>query len=188
MRERPEMQIERHLRVSERADRGLLDRQCDSVCGTRRAAPARRRRGGAASRRRRTCAARRSRGSGACGSNCRAGRQAAAAARRTPRARRPFAGCARSREDLAPRPQRLEVEPERALVAIIVGMSSGSGCSRPSRASRRASCVFGSAQSRPTIATGIAASSISSTIASAIEPFSLSKPTMNPAVTNMPAA
>jgi len=35
--------------------------------------------------------------------------------------------------------------------------------------------------------TGIAVASMHSIIASAIEPFSLSKPRMNPAVTNMPA-
>ncbi len=36
--------------------------------------------------------------------------------------------------------------------------------------------------------TGIAASSINSIMPSATEPFSLSKPTMKPAVTNRPAA
>ncbi|MHC2533981.1 hypothetical protein ACVJMY_003550 [Bradyrhizobium diazoefficiens] len=36
--------------------------------------------------------------------------------------------------------------------------------------------------------TGIAASSMNSIMASAIETFSLSKPTMKPAVTRMPAA
>ena len=37
------------------------------------------------------------------------------------------------------------------------------------------------------MATGMAASSMKSTMASAIETFSLSKPTMKPAVTSMPA-
>ena len=37
------------------------------------------------------------------------------------------------------------------------------------------------------MAIGIAASSISSIIGSATEPFSVSKPTMKPAVTDMPA-
>ena len=91
-------------------------------------------------------------------------------------------------QHIGPRPQRVEVQSGGALVAVAGHLHVMALCSRPVWARRRPSCVLDSAYSSPTMATGIAVSSISSIIGSAIDPFSVSKPTMNPAATNNPAS
>ena len=59
---------------------------------------------------------------------------------------------------------------------------------RPSLASRRDSCVFGSAVSRLTVVVGIAVARMQSIIVPDTLFCSASKPTTNPATTYMPAS